>query len=62
MVLAEIKVLEMVKRKDDPVLLTYLGYGHRNSPMSISASPCTSKLWTSIWKMSTRAIISAKDM
>jgi hypothetical protein len=55
-------VLEMVKRKDDPVVLTYLGYGHRNSPMSISASPCTSKLWTSIWKMSTRAIISAKDM
>jgi tetratricopeptide (TPR) repeat protein len=24
-----IKVLEMVKRKDDPVLLTYLGYHHR---------------------------------
>jgi tetratricopeptide (TPR) repeat protein len=29
MVLAEIKVLEMVKRKDDPVVLTYLGYSHR---------------------------------
>jgi tetratricopeptide (TPR) repeat protein len=24
-----IKVLEMVKRKDDPVVLTYLGYSHR---------------------------------
>jgi len=29
MVLAEIKVLEMVKRKEDPVVLTYLGYSHR---------------------------------
>jgi tetratricopeptide (TPR) repeat protein len=29
MVLAEIKVLEMVKRKDDPVVPTYLGYSHR---------------------------------
>jgi hypothetical protein len=36
MVLAEIKVLEMVKRKDNPVVLTYLGYGHRNVDLGIT--------------------------
>ena len=54
-----IKVLEMVKRREDPVVLTYLGYSYRklgNVDLGVS------KLWTSIRKMSTRANISAKDM